>query len=185
MKRENRYLEVIEKLGRINEAKRRGLISELEALEAERYEYMRLRLNDNAAGLKGVNMIDERIDKVKAAQEIENQKTREYIAEKEESSKMDQLVEAAISIDLFNPKNDSDFLNQSDCGRYILKDTKNNWDMNYHLYDTDKDIEYLLDTDIVIDPDHPDDGGVFFWEDFIGLYDIGIMIEMSWKALKG
>lgn len=54
------------------------------------------------------------------------------------------------------------------------------WDMNYHLYDDDKEIEYLIDIDDVTDNENDECGGLFI-ETLINLEDINEILSYAWK----
>jgi hypothetical protein len=53
---------------------------------------------------------------------------------------------------------------------YILSGIRNTWDTNYHLYDTDNDIEYLIDCDDME-------------SDLMELGNIEELKELAWKTL--
>ena len=63
----------------------------------------------------------------------------------------------------------------------ILTQPGNSWDTNYHAYDKDNRIEYLVDINDVVDTEEEwEDGGVL-WEDF-KQGDLTLIIENAWRA---
>ena len=63
---------------------------------------------------------------------------------------------------------------------YTLYGPQNSWDMNYHLLDDDKKIEYLIDIDDVTDNENDKDGGLFI-ETLLELKDIDTILSYVWK----
>ena len=63
----------------------------------------------------------------------------------------------------------------------ILTCPRSSWDTNYHAYDKDASIEYLVDIIDVVDTEEEwEDGGVL-WEDF-KQGDLTLIIENAWRA---
>ena len=63
---------------------------------------------------------------------------------------------------------------------YTIYGPQNEWDMNYHLLDNVKKIEYLIDIDDVTDNKNDQDGGLFI-ETLWGLKDIDTILSYAWK----
>ena len=63
---------------------------------------------------------------------------------------------------------------------YVLYAPQNTWDMNYHLLDNDKEIEYLIDIDDVTDNEDDEDGGLFI-KTLLELKDIDEILAYVWK----
>ena len=64
----------------------------------------------------------------------------------------------------------------------ILTYPNNSWDTNYHAYDKDNRIEYLIDINDIADTEEEwEDGGVL-WEEF-KQGDLTLIIENTWRAL--
>jgi len=57
---------------------------------------------------------------------------------------------------------------------------QNCWDMNYHLLDSEKEIEYLIDIDDVTDEEDDEDGGLFV-KTLFELNDIDEILTYVWK----
>ena len=63
----------------------------------------------------------------------------------------------------------------------ILTYPRSSWDTNYHAYDKDAGIEYLVDINDVVDTEEEwEDGGVL-WKDF-KQNELETIIEYAWKA---
>ena len=63
----------------------------------------------------------------------------------------------------------------------ILTYPNNSWDTNYHAYDKDNRIEYLVDIlDVVGTEEECEDGSVL-WEEF-KQGDLTLIIENAWRA---
>ena len=63
---------------------------------------------------------------------------------------------------------------------YILYGPQNAWDMNYHLLDDVKKIEYLIDIDDVSDDENDENGGLYI-ETLLNLADIDEILDHVWK----
>ncbi len=63
---------------------------------------------------------------------------------------------------------------------YTLYGPQNSWDMNYHLLDDDKKIEYLIDIRDVTN-DETDDDGFLHVETLLSLEDIDTILFYAWK----
>lgn len=63
---------------------------------------------------------------------------------------------------------------------YMLYAPQNSWDMNYHLLDNDKEIEYLIDIDDVSDDENDENGGLFI-ETLLELKNINEILTYVWK----
>ena len=63
---------------------------------------------------------------------------------------------------------------------YVLYGPQHSWDMNYHLLDDSKKIEYLISTDDVTDDDNDEEGGLYI-ETLINLEDIDEILSYVWK----
>ena len=63
---------------------------------------------------------------------------------------------------------------------YTLYGPQHSWDMNYHLLDDGKKIEYLISTDEITD-DKNDDNGYLYIETLINLEDIDEILSYVWK----
>jgi len=63
----------------------------------------------------------------------------------------------------------------------ILTQPRNSWDTNYHAYDKEAGIEYLIDINNIADTEEEwEDGGVM-WEEF-KLGELEALIQYAWKA---
>ena len=74
-------------------------------------------------------------------------------------------------------------------GKYELRSVRNNMDMNYHLIDTELNIDYLLSTDDVADTekDMYEYDSLCLWSDLVELSDdtvSSIIHEWSWRKVK-
>lgn len=63
----------------------------------------------------------------------------------------------------------------------ILTRPKHSWDTNYHAYDKDNRIEYLIDINDVVDTEEGWENGGVLWEEFKQV-DLELSIEYAWKA---
>ena len=63
---------------------------------------------------------------------------------------------------------------------YNLYAPQNSWDMNYHLLDTEKNIEYLIDIDEVTNDENDEEGGLFI-KTLLELKDIDEILSYVWK----
>lgn len=63
---------------------------------------------------------------------------------------------------------------------YSLYAPQNCWDMNYHLLDSEKEIEYLIDICDVSDDENDEDGGLFI-KTLLELKDIDEILTYVWK----
>lgn len=63
---------------------------------------------------------------------------------------------------------------------YLLYAPQNAWDMNYHLLDNDKKIEYLIDINDVTDNEDDEDGGLFIRK-LVELKDIDDILTYVWE----
>ena len=54
------------------------------------------------------------------------------------------------------------------------------WDCNYHLLDSDKKIEYLIDINDVSD-DENDENGYLYIKTLLNLEDIDDILDYAWK----
>jgi len=64
---------------------------------------------------------------------------------------------------------------------YKLYAPQNSWDMNYHLLDDNKKIEYLIDIDeITNDENEHEDGGLFI-KTLLELQDLDEILDYAWK----
>ena len=61
---------------------------------------------------------------------------------------------------------------------YSLYGPQNSWDMNYHLLDSDKKIEYLIDID---DVTNDENGEGLHIETLLNLEDIDEILSYVWK----
>jgi len=69
---------------------------------------------------------------------------------------------------------------------YMLLYPLNSSDMNYHLIDTENELDYLIDIDDVYEEseiDDPEEFSGLHWESFKELEDIENILEYSWKTL--
>ena len=57
---------------------------------------------------------------------------------------------------------------------------QNSWDMNYHLLDDNKKIEYLIDIDEVTNDENDEDGGLFI-KTLLELQDLDEILSYAWK----
>lgn len=58
----------------------------------------------------------------------------------------------------------------------------NEWDMNYHILDSENNVHYLIDINDVSDDDDDDDCLLSFEE--LKELDMGLISEYSWKTTK-
>lgn len=63
----------------------------------------------------------------------------------------------------------------------ILTYPLNSWDTNYHAYDKDNRIEYLIDINDVVDNEEEYEAGGVMWEDF-KQGELETIIINAWKA---
>ena len=65
-------------------------------------------------------------------------------------------------------------------GNYMLLYPANAWDMNYHLLDDNKKIEYLISIDDITDDENDEDGGLYI-KTLLNLEDIDEILSYAWK----
>ena len=63
---------------------------------------------------------------------------------------------------------------------YTLYGSQHSWDMNYHLLDNEKKIEYLISTDDVSDDE---DEGLYI-ETLLNLEDMDEILSYAWKEKR-
>lgn len=63
---------------------------------------------------------------------------------------------------------------------YNLYAPQHAWDMNYHLLDDNKKIEYLISIDDVTDDENDEDGGLYI-KTLLDLEDIDEILSYVWK----
>ena len=63
---------------------------------------------------------------------------------------------------------------------YNLYAPQHSWDMNYHLLDNEKKIEYLISIDDVSDVEDDEDGGLYI-KTLLDLEDIDEILSYVWK----
>ena len=63
---------------------------------------------------------------------------------------------------------------------YNLYAPQHTWDMNYHLLDDNKKIEYLISIDYVTDDENDEDGGLYI-KTLLNLEDIDEILSYVWK----
>lgn len=63
---------------------------------------------------------------------------------------------------------------------FTLYAPQNSWDTNYHLLDSDKEIEYLIDIDDVTNDLNDENGGLYI-ETLLNLEDIEEILMYVWK----
>ena len=57
---------------------------------------------------------------------------------------------------------------------------QNSWDTNYHLMDTENNIEYLIDMDDITNDENDEDGGLFI-KTLLELQDLDEILSYAWK----
>lgn len=63
---------------------------------------------------------------------------------------------------------------------YNLYAPQHAWDMNYHLLDDNKKIEYLISIDDITDDENDEDGGLYI-KTLLNLEDIDEILSYAWK----
>ena len=66
---------------------------------------------------------------------------------------------------------------------YTLYGSQHSWDMNYHLLDNEKKIEYLIDISDVTDDENDEDGGLYI-ETLLNLEDMEEILSYVWKEKR-
>jgi hypothetical protein len=65
-------------------------------------------------------------------------------------------------------------------GNFRLYAPQNSWDMNYHLLDTENNIEYLIDIDNITNDINEEDGGLYI-ETLLNLEDLDEILDYAWQ----
>ena len=63
---------------------------------------------------------------------------------------------------------------------YLLYTPRNTWDMNYHILDNNKRVEYLIDI-CDITNDENDENGYLYIQTLLDLEDIDKILSYAWK----